>query len=256
MVERLRLHALRDRLFGLPRGIVLLVVLFGVFPLHVLIGSWVDPAQAVELALPFERRLPISLPWLWIYIAVYLPGLALPVVVVRCRELFARIALTAVAVQLASFLIFIAFPVSIAGLRVAPAELPLDTLTGWGLALTWFVDPPVNCCPSLHVGLAFAVAFGTLKAERWLGWAALVGSVLVGVSTLQVKQHFLADVLAAFVLAAVMAKIFIAGYRSDGRPRSEVVLGRRWLLVLPVFAALICLTAWLLFLAGWRPWEG
>lgn len=247
---------LQARLFALPRGVVLLIVVLGVFPIHVLIGSLIDPGQAVELALPFERRLPISLPWLWIYTAVYLPGLALPVVLVRCRELFARIALATVGVQLASYLVFIAFPVSIAGLRLPPAALPLETLTGWGLALTWFVDPPVNCFPSLHVGLAFAVSYGALKADPPLGWLALGGSVLVGISTLLVKQHFLADVLAAFVLATVMAKIFIAGYRSDRRPRTEILLERRWLWVLPAFAGLIGGTAWLLFRAGWRPWEG
>lgn len=74
----------------------------------------------------------------------------------------------------------------------------------WAFAFRWMfsMDPPGNTCPSLHVSTATLLGLALHKkregrADRWLWrpWGALIA-----LSTLTVKQHFVADVASGALL--------------------------------------------------------
>ena len=71
------------------------------------------------------------------------------------------------------------------------------------LALEHALVRPVNNFPSFHVAVAALVYFGARRASRFLAAALLSITVGIAISALCIKQHFVADVIAGFLLASV-----------------------------------------------------
>ena len=110
-----------------------------------------------------------------------------------------------------------------------PAEVNGEGFAVWGLRFLYSSDPPYNCFPSLHVAHSFVSALASYRVHRGVGIAATVCALLVGLSTLYTKQHYIADVLAGIGLALVACHVFLRNVS-----RAEVPeLDRR---LAPVFA--------------------
>ena len=81
-----------------------------------------------------------------------------------------------------------------------------DSFTNFVIRLTYYFDePPLNCFPSIHCVFCFQVIFSyiiskcLLKRKLWV----IIGSSLIILSTLFVKQHFIYDVIAAFLVSLI-----------------------------------------------------
>ncbi len=95
-----------------------------------------------------------------------------------------------------------------------PVTPNYDPLTNLVLKITFFFDePPLNCFPSLHCLFCFQEIFSyikskcTTKRKIWV----ICGSTLIILSTLFIKQHFIYDVISAFLiclLANTLESIF------------------------------------------------
>ena len=93
----------------------------------------------------------------------------------------------------------------------------------WSLQLFYDIDQPYGCFPSLHVAYSFIGSLACYRMHRGLGIAASAWSVLIAVSTVYTKQHFVVDAIAGGILG-VMAY----GWFLSGRPRQPVeALDRR-----------------------------
>ncbi len=92
------------------------------------------------------------------------------------------------------FLIFIFFPAVMRRPEPAGDGLIIQ-ITQWYFA----IDPPRNVFPSLHVGepLYITISIWSYK-PRW-GWIFLLMTLITAISVLLIKQHYIADVLAAFL---------------------------------------------------------
>ena len=84
-----------------------------------------------------------------------------------------------------------------------PVTPNYDPFTNLVLKITYFFDePPLNCFPSLHCIFCFQVIFSyikskcTLKRKTWI----IICSLLIVVSTLFVKQHYIFDIISAFIV--------------------------------------------------------
>ena len=177
---------------------------------------------------------------------------ALPVLVVRDRALFRRIAVAVLALEVVSLATFLIFPVRYA---LRPAALPpIDSLATWGMHFMCWLDEPVNCFPSLHVGAATLAAASCWKADRRVALAGGVMAALVGASTMLVKQHYLADVLAAAVLVGGIYAAVIAPFDVSDRGVEELRADPRFLLWLPGAYALLLGVFALLYAVEWAPW--
>ncbi len=87
-----------------------------------------------------------------------------------------------------------------------PVTPNYDPLTNLVLKITFFFDdPPLNCFPSLHCLFCFQEIFSYLRSKctnkRKL-WVSL-GALLIILSTLFVKQHFIYDVISAFLICII-----------------------------------------------------
>jgi membrane-associated phospholipid phosphatase len=66
-------------------------------------------------------------------------------------------------------------------------------------------DRPYNDCPSLHTSLSTIVAIHWWRIDRRIGVAAAIWTALIVMSTVLIKQHYLADVVGGLVLAGVIS---------------------------------------------------
>lgn len=87
-----------------------------------------------------------------------------------------------------------------------PITPSYDPLTNLVLKITYlFDDPPLNCFPSLHCVFCFQVIFSSIKSKCnikrkiWL----IIGACLIILSTLFVKQHFIYDIISAFLVSLI-----------------------------------------------------
>lgn len=91
-----------------------------------------------------------------------------------------------------------------------PITPSYDPLTNLVIKITFFFDdPPLNCFPSIHCLFCFQVIFSyimskcTIKRKTWV----IIGANLIILSTLFVKQHFIYDVISAFLVCLIANSI-------------------------------------------------
>ncbi|HME53024.1 MAG TPA: phosphatase PAP2 family protein [Candidatus Lokiarchaeia archaeon] len=114
-----------------------------------------------------------------------------------------------------ALVVFIVFPVSTNIYRAS--IVPRGPYNYWaGIMLQYFtIDSSFNDFPSLHSATVTAVAYvwyryarlKRMKIRTFMAIFAVVAAIGVMLSTLFVKQHFIADVIAGFALAFVVSKL-------------------------------------------------
>ena len=69
--------------------------------------------------------------------------------------------------------------------------------------LFYYIDMPYNCFPSLHVTCPTLATLIVWKNHPRIRYAMLAMALIVAVSVIFVKQHYIADVIAGFITAAL-----------------------------------------------------
>jgi membrane-associated phospholipid phosphatase len=176
---------------GLAAGLLQSAVYFGVG--HLQLNRSTELLRTrLDDAIPFW-------PWTsWCYLPFYAGVFIIAIGGFRRRALFNR-GLVAVAVLIA---------VGAMGHIFVGAEYPRPVLqppypdiSSWFMAAVWRIDPPGNVFPSLHVAHTTMLSLILIRDRPRLGIVALVMATMLALSTLTTKQHFIADVLAGYLLA-------------------------------------------------------
>jgi len=231
-----------------------LVLLMDAVGYH-LVGLSTDTSQAHSLRLAIDDRIPF-LPWtVYLYSWVY-TAMLYPLFVVRCSGLFRR-TVEAYAITIAvSLAVFAAFPVTSVGFRPDPATLDQSVFHNWGVALTFFVDPPTNLFPSLHLSIATLAALIAWRARPLYGWCAAPMVLAVAVSITTMKQHFVLDGVAAVALATLAFRARIASFDETRDATGPLAYAWRGPIGYLLFHGLVYLSLYVAFRAGFRPWDG
>jgi membrane-associated phospholipid phosphatase len=145
---------------------------------------------------PLDIKVPF---WPWtgfIYVSVYVFPLSVGVLVDNDKDVM-PIVLSFMGMATVCIAAFIFYP------TIYPRP-PIDG-QGWAVALKLvrFLDTPANCLPSQHVALGFLSSFYVQRYRKTFGNIALLVSVLIAISTLTTKQHYVWDVVAGYALARV-----------------------------------------------------
>ena len=172
------------------------VTMMVLVPFYLVIAEVTDERtlHAPELAL--DRMVLVQPAWSVIYLS-YLLSPFLPLLMIRQVEHIRRTFLAWLMVWSVGYVCFLVYP------TVAPRT---DEVAGKGF-FAWFLqgiydaDPPRNCFPSLHVATACVAALACGRVHRGVGFAAGLWAVLIAVSTVFTKQHYVADVVAGMILA-------------------------------------------------------
>ena len=103
--------------------------------------------------------------------------------------------------KIVCFVIFIVFPTAI----IRP-ETGTGNMFETAVTLAYQIDTPTNLMPSLHCFVSWMCWIGVRKRKDLPGvlrYSALVMALLIFLSTLTVKQHVIADVIAGAFLAEI-----------------------------------------------------
>jgi membrane-associated phospholipid phosphatase len=159
-----------------------------------------------------RTRLDDAIPFLpataWFYLPVYAGIFLIALACFRTRIHFDRALAGTGLIMLAGLaghcLVAAEYP---RPLLHAPYATVSDTFMAW----VQTIDPPGNVFPSLHVAHTSSLALFLHHENPRLGRLVIVLAFLLAVSTLTTKQHFVADVLAGFALAAFTRAVLLRG---------------------------------------------
>ena len=98
-----------------------------------------------------------------------------------------------------AYILFLALPVR---MEMRPELAANGGISEWATRLYYAVDLPYNCFPSLHVTYPVLATLIVWRTKPVMRWAFLAMSVVVSVSVVLVKQHYIADVVAGAANAA------------------------------------------------------
>ncbi|MFY9820594.1 MAG: phosphatase PAP2 family protein [Thermoanaerobaculia bacterium] len=194
-----------------------MVVLVSLVPFYIFIAELARERTLHVPALALDRVVPVQPAWALVYGPLYLFLILLPVFVVRQQEQIRRTVFTYLTVWIVAYVCFLLYPTTAS----RPDQVIGEGFAGWGLRFLYSADPPYNCFPSLHVAHSCVSALACHRVHRGVGIAAALGAVLVGISTLFTKQHYVADVIAGVLLACLAYVVFLRSYPREAIPELE-----------------------------------
>ena len=89
------------------------------------------------------------------------------------------------------------------------------------------------------------------KANR--RWGMMIGCIafLISISTLLVKQHFIADVVLGAILAYISYRLYVFPYQND---ETDQLLPIKFTLIPLALFSIIVMSAYILYLQSYQPW--
>lgn len=182
-------------------------------PMYFVIGQWTAGDQHYQPFIWLDHTMPLWPVWIAVYGSLYMCAFLLPLVIVRGDELFRQSMKAYIFVMLVAYVGFWLYPTT------APLT-EMKVVSGfaeWSLQLFYDIDQPYGCFPSLHVAYSFVGALACYRIHRGVGIAAALWSVLIGLSTVYTKQHFVVDAIAGGIMGVAAYWLFLRG-----RPRQPV----------------------------------
>jgi membrane-associated phospholipid phosphatase len=216
----------------ITRNFIMASLLFFIaLPGYLLINAFRSTENAFNLGLSLDNKIPF-LPWTisiyyWIYILIFLP-----IFTIRDFELFISVAKAYLFGIMISLFTFLVFPVTIQ----RPELINPKNFFEWWVWINYTIDKPTALFPSMHVSNAILSALAVFHWSKKIGYPALLFSIMICLSTLTVKQHFIVDVIAGFILAISAYWLFIIPYirKVEHLDKKEILLQEGLSLLVPM----------------------
>jgi len=190
--------------FVASRSLLGALVVF-MIPMYFVIGHLTASRPHYQPYIWLDHAMPLWPAWIFVYGTLYLCAFVIPIIVVRGRPLINQTLKAYLFVMLASYAIFWYYP------TVAPRAdfQSINGIAEWTLQLFYDIDQPYGCFPSLHVAYSVVGAYACYRMDQRLGQALLAWSVLIAVSTVYTKQHFVVDALAGGLFGIAGCAMFL-----------------------------------------------
>lgn len=159
-----------------------------------------------SVKLPGEENIPFLPQMIVLYLSIYVAAPSLLFIIDKKRPFF-RVVEMFFAATLIHVVCFVLLPVKY-DLRPDLQAIP-DSWLLQAVRWTYLMDGRSNCFPSMHVSFAFLTYFCVRAFRPAWSFAFLALASGVALSTLLVKQHYLADVFAAVFLAWVLSRSYL-----------------------------------------------
>ncbi len=185
---------------------ILLLTLAGWMVLYFFVNRReVEDHRCLDFGTSYDDRIPFLPQFALVYFSTY-PFVVLPFIVLSDARLFYWMLASFATISVGSTLIHAVVPSKIERVE----ELNVEGMNGWMLGLFQKTCKPYGNFPSMHVGLSVPVVLSIfLVAGPLAGGFTLAWAILIGVSTLFTKQHYIMDVLAGlFGGSVIFALVF------------------------------------------------
>jgi len=170
---------------------------------YFLIQSLIGTSQ-YNLLMGIDEKIPFIPPFIWVYHTMIPVVILTAVFLFQSRDIFLGLIFSFIFSGIVMCLFYIFFP------SFYPRELFVDvsTISGWLIEITRFIDGPHNTFPSGHVTFAWLLMFFVslsqyTRKHPWIKAVYFCWAVLISISTLTLKQHFIVDVISGIALAAL-----------------------------------------------------
>jgi membrane-associated phospholipid phosphatase len=173
-----------------------------------------DPPNARTFSDSLLARLPLVPAFTPLYLGVHVFSM-IPYCVLPEQRLLRRYLLGNMLIVFLSAILWVVLPVR---LDRPPFSAEIPGFGAWLLRGVYSGDPTTNCFPSAHCAVAVYGAIGMRFASRRIFVWGVVSATAICISTVMTKQHYVADVFAGAVLAALAA--YAIG-RRERRPAAE-----------------------------------
>ena len=135
----------------------------------------------------------------YVYWYLYM-GFGLIFLLLKDRKIYIKTFLTLIIGMCICYVIYFIFPT-----EITRPEIVKDGIFNNIVKIVYENDRPFNCFPSLHV-LGTYIIMRYIKSDYsrvWFEYTQIVG-VMIILSTLFIKQHFVLDVLASIILGEIL----------------------------------------------------
>ena len=176
-------------------GLIFLFILCYFIPNQI---DWITATPIPEVYI--DKIIPFHPIWIWVYVFTYL--YVILTYLFFLDESNSRLFVNSfVYICLLGAVAFFFYPTII--LRDPYPINPESDLSSYMLYWIRFVDEPKNCFPSFHIAMTFSTSASLYQQGKSKKlWAILFG-LLIGYSTMAVKQHYFIDVFAGLFLGAL-----------------------------------------------------
>lgn len=221
-----------------------LPLFLGIVPIYIVIATLVREGGVAHVpAIALDRAIPLWPAWSLVYGSLYFVLIVLPVLVVREEEHIRRTLSAYLTVWLVAYACFWVYPTA------APRgdDVAGHGFASWALRALYGADPPYNCLPSIHVAHSFVSAFAIGRVHRGVGRAAVFAAILVALSTLFVKQHYVLDVVTGALLASIAYVIFLRSSHRENIPEEDRRLAPLFAMIVAGVAVAIVFGFWVVY---------
>jgi membrane-associated phospholipid phosphatase len=180
---------------------VMICILFGWLAIYFFVNRLqVDPERRLDLGLDIDRKISFVPLFALVYFSTYV-FIAQPFFILTDIRQFTWMAVSFVGISVVSSLIHATVPSKIERVE----QINRRGVSGRMLGLFQQTCRPYGNFPSMHVGLSVpVVAANYISGGPQAGTLMLIWAVLIALSTLFTKQHYILDVLAGILAGTVI----------------------------------------------------
>jgi len=156
-----------------------------------------DLLTSIDIAIPFVPE------FIWVYHTL-IPVLTITLLILlHKKEVFLSAFMGFIIATIVLSLFYILFP------SFYPRSLfDQSSMSAWLLEITRAIDGPHNTFPSGHVTFSWLLGFFIMdssfaKNNKWIKSIYFAWALLISISTLLLKQHYIIDVASGIILAIV-----------------------------------------------------
>jgi membrane-associated phospholipid phosphatase len=223
-------------------GIVSIIIILGVSLLYDTVAAIsVSLHTPITLATPIDLAIPLVPSAIIIYWYVFYSFLFFSYFYFAFvhREYRNALVLAYILVNAVAYIIYLVFPV------LGPDRIVSGTdFFSLQIQALYNVDVHVNCFPSLHGSTSLLTAFALWRAKKEYGYLSWPIAIAVMVSTLFVRQHWIADQIAATIVTLPIAYLVFNRFKYTRVVESTTVV-HRWQLLVSLVAGVIFMVLYL-----------
>jgi membrane-associated phospholipid phosphatase len=228
-------------------GILSILIILGVSLIYNTVAAISTSLHTpVTLATPIDLSIPLVPETIIIYWYVFYSFLFFSYFYFAFvhREYRNALVLAYILVNVVAYIIYLIFPV------LGPDRLVTGTdIFSLQVQALYNVDVHVNCFPSLHGSTSLLTAFALWRAKKEYGYLSWPIAIAIMVSTLFVRQHWIADQIAATIVTLPIAYVVFNRFKYTKVVESTTVVPR-WQVLVSLAAGVIfmVLYVWVFYL--------
>jgi membrane-associated phospholipid phosphatase len=168
----------------------------------------VNADQRLDLGITFDRKIPFLPQFAPVYFSTYLFVIQ-PFLFLKDEKLFYIMLVSFATISFSATLVHALVPSKIERIERQNTE----NLSGWMLDIFQKTCKPHGNFPSMHVGLSVpVVVINLLTGGIFAGSISLIWAVLIALSTLYTKQHYILDVFAGLAGGSAIFVLIFWGF--------------------------------------------